>query len=95
LKEIEFLINSRPLSYPSTEPLDCESITPNHISIGQKGELHAPAYYFQSENEVVKKQWQLSQQLVSVFWSKWVKEYLPTLLDFMSLDSMLANRDKT
>jgi hypothetical protein len=44
---------------------------------------------------VVKKQWQLSQQLVSVFWSRWVKEYLPTLLDFMSLDSMLANRDKT
>jgi hypothetical protein len=80
LVEIEFLINSRPLSYPSTEPFDCESITPTHILIGRKGELHAPAY-FQSENEVVKKQWRLSQQLVSVFWSRWVKEYLPTLLE--------------
>jgi hypothetical protein len=80
LVEIEFLVNSRPLLYPSTEPFDCESITPNHILIGRKGELHTPAY-FQSANEVVKKQWRQSQQLVGLFWSRWVKEYLPTLLE--------------
>jgi hypothetical protein len=37
-------------------------------------------YYFFS-HKVVKKQWRQSQQLVGVFWSRWVKKYLPTLLE--------------
>jgi hypothetical protein len=73
--EIEFLVNNRSLLYPSIE---CECITPNHILIGRKGELHTPAY-FQSANEVMKQQWRKSQQqLVGLFWSIWVKKYLPT-----------------
>jgi hypothetical protein len=72
--EIEFLVNNRSLLYPSIE---CECITPNHILIGRKGELHTAAY-FQSANEVMKKQWRRSQQLVGLFWSIWVKKYLPT-----------------
>jgi hypothetical protein len=73
LVEIEFLVNNRSLLYPSIE---CESITPNHILIGRKGELHTPAY-FQSANEVLKQQWRKSQQLVGLFWSIWVKK-IPT-----------------
>jgi hypothetical protein len=78
--EIEFLVNNRPLLYSSIEPFDCESITPKHILIGRKGEWHTPAY-FQSANEVMKKQWRQSQKLVGLFWSIWVKKYLPTLLE--------------
>jgi hypothetical protein len=36
LVEVEFLVNSRPLTYVSSDPDETESITPNHILLGPR-----------------------------------------------------------
>lgn len=77
--EIEYLINSRPLTYVSTDPQDTESITPNDILLGKR-DLLPPPGVFSPNDEIVKKQWRTTQFWIDQFWIRWKKEYLTTLL---------------
>lgn len=42
IKEVEALMNSRPLSYEGTDPRDEPVLTPSHFLIGQLGGQLAP-----------------------------------------------------
>lgn len=77
LIEAEQIINSRPLTYV---PLDVESdraLTPNDFllqsSNGQKERWEFP-------EKLLRKQWKVSQELANHFWTRWVREYAPTIL---------------
>lgn len=76
--EAENIVNSRPLTYVSSNPEDPESITPNHFLIGSSSANKAPGNF--SEDKIdISKRWRYSQKLADLFWNRWVKEYLPTL----------------
>lgn len=79
LIEVEYILNSRPLTYIPMDPNNEEAITPNHVLLGQRGEnvaLGSPTH----DDSVVKGQWRLSQKMAQRFWHRWISEYRPTLV---------------
>lgn len=78
LKEVEALMNSRPLSYEGTDPHDEPVLTPSHFLIRQLGGQLAP----QVTDEIAfnpRRRWRLVQSLVKTFWKRWREEFLATL----------------
>ncbi|XP_062703599.1 uncharacterized protein LOC134286050 [Aedes albopictus] len=79
LIEAEHLVNSRPLTYVSSDINDCEALTPNHFLIGASSNVQSPGVFNQGDLDW-GKQWRKAQKLIDNFWRRWVKEYMPTLL---------------
>ncbi|XP_041984959.1 uncharacterized protein LOC121737359 [Aricia agestis] len=79
LAEVESLVNSRPLTYVSNDPQYPEALTPNHFLIGSSSSLPQFGKYDNSDLNL-KKRWRVAQRLTDMFWARWIKEYLPTLL---------------
>ena len=79
--EIEDILNNRPLTVVSTDPLDLDPITPNHILRLQSDE---PASYTQTSHDELnfcpRKQWKRVQHLANKFWYRWRREYVPLLI---------------
>ena len=76
--EVEGMLNSRPLTYCSSDPLDEPVLTPNHFLFGQCSGQLAP----QVVDEVAynpRQRWRYVQDLMSKFWQRWNKEYLVEL----------------
>jgi hypothetical protein len=76
LVKVEFLVNSRPLTYVSSDPNDPESITPNHILLGPRNLFILFIYLFERQqrnlnllppgrfhvdDEFLRHQWRISQ----------------------------------
>ena len=77
---VESLINSRPLTYQTSDPKDATPLTPNHFLHGQIGGQVAPeSVDYTSCN--LRNRWLRVQQLLNQVWSRWLKdlEYLPAL----------------
>jgi hypothetical protein len=75
----EGLLNSRPITYVSSDPHDMTPLTPNHFIIGQLGgQFAAEAFDIEEQVKPVKR-WRRVQQLISQFWKRWRKEFLPSL----------------
>ena len=79
--EVEFQVNSRPLTYVSGHGGDPESITPNHFLLGvvPDGCVLPPGVFGESDR-MSRRRWRQSQALANDVWRRWLKEYLPTLL---------------
>ena len=77
LAEVEALLNSRPLTHVSCDPVDQDSLTPNHFLLGVPS-IHSPGKFTEADL-CSRKQWRIAQTLADHFWRRWVKEYLPTL----------------
>ncbi|XP_062700576.1 uncharacterized protein LOC115262724 [Aedes albopictus] len=79
LAEAEFLVNARPLTYSGTEDAELDMITPNHFLLGSSSGHH---HHFQapiSVAEELRSSYKRSMALANEFWTRWCKEYLPTL----------------
>ncbi|KAJ0176915.1 hypothetical protein K1T71_007287 [Dendrolimus kikuchii] len=75
ITEIEHTVNSRPLTHVSVSPEDDEALTPNHFLIGS-----ATGLPITGTNELAdRKTWIATQALADMFWTRWLREYLPTL----------------
>ncbi|GBP85791.1 hypothetical protein EVAR_77895_1 [Eumeta japonica] len=68
----------RPLTYVTTDPEAPESLTPNHFLLGGSAAAPAPGTFNESDLNS-RAQWRVSQQLADMFWSRWLREYLPEL----------------
>ena len=79
LAEVEFVLNSRPITYVSTDINDEEPLTPNHFLVGQP-EAALPPGVFADHEVLGRKKWRNVQTLTSHFWRRWQKEYLPLLI---------------
>ncbi|XP_063827161.1 uncharacterized protein LOC135076671 [Ostrinia nubilalis] len=79
LIEVENIVNGRPLTHVSVEPGAPESLTPNHFLIGSSTNLPI-AGAFDDSDLFLRKQWRQAQKLADMYWQRWVKEYLPTLI---------------
>ena len=76
--EIESILNSRPLTTVSNDPYDLEPLTPNHLLL-LKPNGSLPPGVFDKRDSHSRKQWRQVQYSANVFWSRWIKEYLPML----------------
>ena len=74
----EEMLNSRPITYVSSDPNDLTPLTPNHFLVRQLGGRFAPEAL---PEEVYRstKRWHRLQQLLKLFWQRWQKEFLPSL----------------
>lgn len=77
LTEVEFTINSRPLTHLQADKIG-DPLTPNHFIFGDSGGVK-PMGPIIHDGEVLVNSWRKSQQMASRFWDRWIKEYLPTL----------------
>jgi hypothetical protein len=75
----ERLMNSRPLTYVSSDHNDLSPLTPNHFLVGQLGGPFAPEALDETEAYNPKKRWHRVQQLLKMFWKRWRKEFLPQI----------------
>ncbi|XP_064472910.1 uncharacterized protein LOC135387742 [Ornithodoros turicata] len=78
LAEVASIVNSRPLTSVSTDPENPTILTPNAILTQKTGGIPPPAGEFEHEN-IYRRQWKQVQSMANAFWSRWSKEYLPTL----------------
>ena len=77
--EVECIVNSRPLTFPSSDPQDLNPLTPNHILTMKSRVVLPPPGEFLRDDVYLKKRWRRVQYLVNVFWSRWKKEYIQSL----------------
>ncbi|XP_071959796.1 uncharacterized protein [Antedon mediterranea] len=77
--EVEAIVNGRPLTMLSDDPKEDRPLTPNHLLLAQADYIPAPCIF--SEADVYRKRWRQAQYLVNVFWARWRKEYLATLME--------------
>ena len=79
LTEVEYMLNSRPLTYSSGDVRDPEPLTPNHFLLGMPQAAVSPGVF--GDKEVMSRsKWRQSQALAELMWKRWQKEYLPLLL---------------
>ena len=77
--DAERLLNSRPITFVSSDPDDLSPLTPSHFLIGQSGGKFAPETADRDEVFNPRKRWHRVQQLVGQFWKRWRREFLPSL----------------
>ena len=77
--EIESIVNSRPLTYVSSDSRDCEPLTPGHFLMNRpQNNVLAPV--ITNETDIgSRKRWRQAQLLTDHSWKRWRNEYLPTL----------------
>ena len=74
--EVESIINSRPLTYLSSDAQDPEPLTPSHLLLGRDPHVAPPVVT--SEHDIdSRKRWRQVQVLADHFWKRWRREYLP------------------
>ena len=78
LCEVEQILNSRPLTTSSDDINDLEALTPNHLLMDKSNSTPPPGIFTSSDN-YVRRQWRQAQHLTNLFWTRWTREYLPTL----------------
>ena len=75
LVEAENIVNSRPLTFPSSDADDVElPLTPNGILTMKSKIVMPPSGDFQRTDLYAHKYWKQVQYLAEVFWSGWQKQ---------------------
>jgi hypothetical protein len=69
----ESLVNSRPLTYQTSDPKDVTPLTPNHFLHGQVGGEVAPESVDYT-NFNLRNRWRRVQQLLNQVWTRWLTE---------------------
>jgi hypothetical protein len=79
LCEVEAIVNSRPLTFPSTDPNNLNPISPSDILTMKTKIILPPPGVFQCEDLYACRCWRRVQYLANLFWTSWKKEYLVSL----------------
>ena len=78
LCEVESVLNSRPLTVVSQDHRDPQPLSPNDLLL-LGGTAPVPAGTFRSDDLYARRRWRQIQYLADLFWSRWLKEYIPLL----------------
>lgn len=76
LCEVEAILNDHPITPSTNDPNDLEALTPNHL-LQLKANPLLPPGLFKREDLYIHRRWRRDQYIASLFWKRWVKEYLP------------------
>lgn len=79
LMEVEAIVNSRPLSHVGVDTEDPGALTPFHFLIGQSSPIATPTPALTDSALMSRSEWQKASRLPDHFWSRWVREVLPSL----------------
>ena len=79
IKEVECIVNSRPLSPEDVNDPNSEVITPNHLLTLKSKAVLSPPGAFTRTDIYCRKRWRVVQHLANEFWCRWRKEYLSAL----------------
>ncbi|KAK3740123.1 hypothetical protein QZH41_001270 [Actinostola sp. cb2023] len=79
MAEVTAIVNARPLLPVSCDPEAPEILTPATLLTQKPQQLKPAAAGDFSSADLYSKQWRRVQHLANIFWSRWRKEYLPTL----------------
>ena len=79
LCEVEAIINSRPLTFASSDPDDLNPLSPSNLLTMKTSVVLPPAGVFQRADVYMRRRWRRVQYLANLFWTRWKREYLPTL----------------
>ena len=74
------IVNSRPLTRNSDSVADDEPLTPNHL-LHMKRPHGLPPGVFSKEDQYCKRRWRQVQYVSNLFWKRWCREYVPTLME--------------
>ncbi|KXJ83866.1 hypothetical protein RP20_CCG028086 [Aedes albopictus] len=77
--EAEAMVNSRPLTYAPLDSVEEEALTPNHFMMLSSSGVCQPPRSLVDDRMQIRSNWRLIQHLLNQFWSRWIKEYLPTI----------------
>ena len=77
--EVESIINSRPITATSSDSKDPYPLSPSQILTMKTSIVLPPAGKFQRHDVYMRRRWRRVQYLCNLFWSRWKREYLPTL----------------
>ena len=77
LTEVERVLNGRALTANSDNPSDFEPLTPAHFLMQCKLICLPPGVF--DKSDMYKKKWRQVQYLATLFWERWLREYLPNL----------------
>ncbi len=76
--EVERILNDRPITAVSDDPKDLEALTPNKLLLLRSNSCIPPGACDVPENN--SRRWfRHAQYLASIFWRRWIQEYLPQL----------------
>ena len=76
--EVESIVNGRPITKVSDDAKDFNALTPNHLLLLRAGTATPPGMFSKEDNYTCRR-WRQVQYLSDIFWSRWIKEYLPSL----------------
>lgn len=76
LVEVEKIINDRPLLKLTSDPNDFAALTPSHLLLLNGNPCTVPGEF---NRNVLRKRWRNAQHLADIFWTRWLKEYIPSL----------------
>ena len=77
LTEVERILNSRSFTPLNSDPFDLKALSPNLLFNGRP-DASLPLDKF-IKTDGYRKSWRVVGRLAHHFWSRWIKEYLPTL----------------
>ena len=76
--EVEGTLNNRPLTPNSVHPSYLTPLTPNDLLLVQPNPNIPPGVFCKTDNYCKRRRGQV-QYLASLFWKKWLRQYLTTL----------------
>lgn len=77
-REIESILNCRPLTEISDDKEDLNALTPNHLLMLHEGATFPPGLFTKNDSYMQRK-WKQVQHLSDLFWTRFRREYLPLL----------------
>lgn len=90
LCEAEAVLNGCPITTSSSDPNNLEALTPNHLLL-LRPKPSIPSGLFQREDLYARRRWQQVQYMANLFWTRWVREYLPELQTRQKWSSVTRN----
>ena len=79
IKEVECIVNSRPLTVEDLNDPNSQPLSPNQLLTMKTKAVLPPPGNFQNHGVYCRKQWRIVQNLADQFWNRWRKGYLNTL----------------
>jgi hypothetical protein len=89
LSEVSAIMNNRPLTKLTDDPLDFAVLTPAHLMHLASDSAFTPGQF--GSADVLRCRWKRVQFMVQKFWESWVRFYLPELQKFSKWHTSYPN----